>query len=57
MFFRLVTSETKESFILRTNALLVGTLISIGDVSMTLTMGTTKIVQSNQMSTSVTRET
>ena len=57
MFFRLVTSETKESFILRTNALLVGTLISIGDVSVTLTMGTTKIVQSNQMSTSVTRET
>ena len=57
MFFRFVTSETKESFILRTNALLVGTLISVGDVSVTLAIGTTKIAQSNQMSTSVTRET
>ena len=57
MLFRFVTSETKESFIPRTIALLVGTLISIGDVSVTLAIGTTKIAQNNQMSTSVTRET
>ena len=31
--FKCVTSETKESFVSRTNALPVGTLISIDDVS------------------------
>ena len=33
LLFKFVTSGTKESFVTRTNALLVGTLISIGDVS------------------------
>ena len=47
MFFRFVTTETKEPFFF-TNQ---------GDVSVTHTIGTTKIAQSNQMSTSVTRET
>ena len=34
--FKFVTSETKESFVTRTNASLVGGLISIGDVSVSI---------------------
>ena len=33
---KFVMSETKEPFFSRTNALLVGTLISIGDVSVSI---------------------
>ena len=33
---KFVMSETKEPFVSRTNALLVGTLISIGDVSVSI---------------------
>ena len=33
-----VTSETTESFVSRTNALLVGSLISIGDISVSIAM-------------------
>ena len=33
---KLVMSETKEPFFSRTNAFLVGTLISIGDVSVSI---------------------
>ena len=35
LLFELVTSEKNESFVSRTNALLVGTLISLGDVKRT----------------------
>ena len=34
--FKFVTSETKESFVTRTNASLVGALISVGDVSVVI---------------------
>ena len=34
LYFKFVKSETKESFVLGTNALLVGTLISTGDISL-----------------------
>ena len=34
LYFKFVMSEKKESFVLRTNALLVGTLISTGDISL-----------------------
>ena len=34
LYFKFVMSETKESFVLTTNALLVGTLISTGDISL-----------------------
>ena len=34
LYFKFVMSETKESFVLRTNALLAGTLISTGDISL-----------------------
>ena len=34
--FKFVTSETKESFVTRTNASIVGGLISIGDVSVSI---------------------
>ena len=36
LLFKFRTSETKASFVSRTNALLVGTLISIGDDSMSI---------------------
>ena len=38
LLFKFVTSETKEYFVSRTNALLVGTLISIGEVSVSITI-------------------
>ena len=38
LLFKSVKSETKESVIARTNALLVGALISIGDVSVSITI-------------------
>lgn len=41
LFFKFVTSKAIESFVSRTNARLVGTLISIRDVSMSIA---TKIV-------------
>ena len=36
LLFRFVTRETIESFVSRTNALLVSTLISIGDVGVSI---------------------
>ena len=36
LLFKFVTSETKESFATRTNASLVGALISIGNVSVSI---------------------
>ena len=38
--FKFVTSETKESFVTRTNGSLVGALISIGDVSVSIAIVT-----------------
>ena len=40
LLFKFVTSETKESFDTRTNAHLVGTLISIGDIKVSITIVT-----------------
>ena len=36
LLLKFVTREIKESFVSRTNVLLVGTLISIGDVSFSM---------------------
>ena len=36
LVFKFVTKETRESFVTRTNALLVGTFISIDDVSVSI---------------------
>ena len=36
LLLELVTSEKNESFVSRTNALLVGTLISLGDFSVSI---------------------
>ena len=38
MLFKFVASEIKETFVSRTDAPLVGTLISIGDVSVSIPM-------------------
>ena len=38
LLFKFVMSETKESFAPRTNALLVGASISIGDVHMSIAL-------------------
>jgi len=38
LLFKFVSSGTKESFVTRTSAVLVGTLISIGDVSVNFTI-------------------
>ena len=36
LLLKFVTREIKESFVSRTNVLLVGTLISIGDVGLSM---------------------
>ena len=40
MLFKFVTSQTKESFVSRTNALLVGTFLSIDDIRVSIAINT-----------------
>ena len=45
LLFKFVTSETKESFVTRTNGSLVGALISRGEVSVSIAIVTYQIKQ------------